>query len=101
MTTDALNQLADAWDAEAEQKRRRVPSDPIAATLDTCAAELRERLLALISEDRSLTPDEYAALHHISPQAVTAWIRRGELEAYRDARHHWHIPASARRVRSA
>ena len=56
---------------------------------------------AMAAEEGPITPKEYAALHGVTPQAVTQWIARGELEAYRDDMGHWHIPRGAARRKSA
>ena len=45
-----------------------------------------------------MSPAEYAIREGVTEQAVTGWCRRGELEAFRDARGRWRIPPHARRA---
>lgn len=100
MTTDVVRELVASWQADAKARRQRAPHDPAAEVLDACAAELQELFARAACEP--LTPEEWGAIHGgVTPQTVTAWIRSGELEAYRDARGRWRIPPTAERRRTA
>ncbi len=90
-----FDDLLGRWAADAASRRIRYPEDPIATTLDLCGAEIREILLGLSVVP--LTPAEFAEREGVTEQAVTAWCRRGEVEAFRDARGHWRIPPHAKR----
>lgn len=91
-----VREIVQDWTTEAKVLRRRGENAAIARTLDACAAELQERFARQLEEP--LTPAEWAALHGgVSPQSVTTWCRRGELEAYRDAHRRWRIPPHAER----
>lgn len=92
----AFDDLLGRWGADATTRRDRWPDDPMAATLDLCAAEIREVLAGLSVVPMS--PAEYAMREGVTEQAVTGWCRRGELEAFRDARGRWRIPPHARRA---
>jgi hypothetical protein len=94
-TASVFDDLLGRWTADAETRRSRWPDDPIATTLDLCAAEIREVLAGMSAVP--LSPSEYALREGVTEQAVTGWCRRGELEAYRDERGRWRIPGHARR----
>lgn len=91
-----FDELLARWTADAATWRQRWPADPVAATLELCAAELRDVLVG--QSGQPLTPEEYARREKVSEQTVTGWCRRGELEAYRDIKGRWRIPAHARKA---
>lgn len=95
MSDDNVIELVGRWRQDAETRKRRVPSDPVAATLEVCAAELEEQVIRAAA--RPLTPEEYAVKAGVTPQTVTAWCRNGTLEAYQDGRQ-WRIPPHAERA---
>ena len=91
-----FDELLARWTTDAATYRRRWPADPIAATLELCAAEIREAMVG--QSGQPLTAEEYARREQVSVQTVTSWCRRGELEAYKDMKGCWRIPAHARRA---
>lgn len=93
----AAKGLATAWRGEAEQRRRISRHDPVAETLDYCAAELLEQMRQLDAPGAAATVEQYAADHGVTPQTCRNWIHRGELDAVRTP-HGWRIPRTARRT---
>ena len=91
----AFDDLLARWAADATSRRVRCTDDPIATTLDLCAAEIREVVLGL--SVTPLSPAEFASREGVSEQAVTTWCRLGQVEAYRDTNNHWRIPPHAKR----
>lgn len=79
----SLKSQATAWSTEAERRRQRSHTDPVADTLVNCAAELTEQVRLLETESEWLTPEQYGAQHFpiVSGQTVRNWIHRGELKA--------------------
>lgn len=97
----AARKTARNWVEEARRRRELSKHDPIAEALDYCAAEIQETMRPFDDPTRSLTPAQYGAEHGgVSAQAVTKWIRNGELEATRGPRG-WQIARSAVRRRKA
>lgn len=99
MNIDSARGLVAKWRGDATIRRKVTDTDPIAAALDYCAAELQAALAD--QAESPLTPEEFAAREHVTAQAVTRWCRIGELEAYRDQKGRWHIPPHAKRMQSA
>jgi hypothetical protein len=96
-----LLQRADEWDAEAKQRRRVSPVDPVADTLTYCAASLRETARQAEAARRTLSTTEYARLHSVSPATVRKWIARGELSAELNDAGDWRIPRTSQRRKVA
>ena len=67
------------WRTRAAQQRHPSINNPIADTLDVCAAELEEAL----SADLYVDVETFAQLHHTRPnvQTVRRWCRLGWLSA--------------------
>jgi len=95
----AAEKVAASWEQEAEQRVKRAPSDPVATALQSCAAELRERLADLERETAFLSVSDFA-LHRNMPEAtVRRLCRNKELEgAVKDMNDDWRIPRDAVRV---
>lgn len=92
----ALKGLVDEWRKEIKIRRRRSQHDPVAEALDACAAEVQETVKVYDAADATLTVDQYAKDHGVTPQTVRNWIRRKELEA-RKTPNGWAIPRGAER----
>lgn len=92
----AAKQLAETWRDEVSVRRNRSRHDPIADALDGAAAELLEVVKTYDGADATLTVDQYARDHHVTPQTVRNWIRRGELAAKKTP-NGWAIPRGAER----
>lgn len=90
MNEAPFNELIASWRRDAEVRLKRVANDPVAATLDYCAAELAGVVARETLKPR--TPAEFADLCGVTEQTVTSWCRRGLIEAYQDATGHWRIP---------
>ena len=78
--------LADAVDDlrhEAERRKETTPSDVSIEAWEFAARRFERAIAEAEQATQTLTPAEYAEVHHISEQTVTRWIRVGELEAER------------------
>jgi DNA-binding transcriptional regulator YiaG len=83
---DEAKRAQASWKEEA-QKRRAISSlDPVADTLDFCAADLAERLRTATRAAEEMTPEQYAAAEGVTVQTVRNWIRRGQLVARHTAK---------------
>ena len=90
--------VAEAWQSEAERRRKIATADPVADTLDFCAGEILTQLNELQQDSTWIGVEDYAALHDVTPQTVRNWIRRGELKAH-DSGHGYMINRNAKRQR--
>ncbi len=63
-----------------------VSTDPIAEVFFYCARPLRTLVGTVIAGTHYLTADQSARLYRVPPQAVSAWIRAGRLDAARTPR---------------
>jgi len=105
IAADALGHVrsvAKTWREEAVKRKGITRADPVADTLEYCASELEQRVGMLESDLATewLTVEEYAVREGVTRQSVRAWIRAGELTAWRTA-HGYEIPRDAERVRRA
>ena len=73
---------AESWQQEAADRRKISAIDPVADTLDYCAAEIFDRIAELDQKVNWVNTEEYAELHGITPQTVRSWIRSGDLDAH-------------------
>lgn len=85
---DAGRQLANAWQAEADRRRRISSNDPVADTLEYCASDLLEHLRDLDDGTLYLTVEDWADQYGAkrgtrspTPRTVRGWIRGGRLKA--------------------
>lgn len=78
-----LERVTKKWRAEARRHRAITPVNPIADTIDYCAAELEGALQDAARADAYLTVDEYATQYRASPQTVRTWCRAGKIPAER------------------
>lgn len=86
--------LLKSWRADAEVYRKRWPTDPIAATLDHCAAEVEQ--VMILHSNEPLSASQYAQKVGLTRQRVVQLIHEGKLEAYQDHQNApWRIPAYA------
>lgn len=93
-----LREKAKAWRVEADQRRRRVPGDPAAATLESCADELEKEVERLDREKAYLTVAEFAHVQGVDPSSVRKWVARAELEgAEKGPDGEWRIPRDSKR----
>jgi hypothetical protein len=97
--TDATVGALRQWKREASERRKIAKNDPIAETLDYCAADLEQRLRMAEATEQWITVEAFAAQPDVgvSPQTVRAWIRAGELAAVR-GRNGYHIRRGEKRV---
>lgn len=100
---ETVKSAAESWGDEVSQRRRISRVDPVADAIEFCAQDLRERLARAQKASERLTPEQYAALPHVSvtPQAVRGWCRRGELVGTVMTERGWMIPRDAKRIRIA
>lgn len=93
--------IGKAWRDEAQKRRRVSQADPVADTLDYCAAELARTVDEMRVGLHRVTVEQYAKLQNppVSEQTVRNWITRGELQAERGARGGWVIDPKAKRSR--
>ena len=87
------------WRQDAETRRELDPDDPVAKAFDLCADTLDGHLESVRERFETLSPEEFGSLKGVTRQTVLNWIRRGQLEAYDNARDGYRIPAGAERVR--
>ena len=85
--------------AKAAKDLSKWDANPYAMGLRDGAAEIESVLSMLDSDFQTLTPAQYAEIHGVTPQTVTTWIRRGELEATGDRDIGYSIRRSAVRSR--
>ena len=98
--TDALRDvvsIASTWRTEAAERRRISALDPVADTLEYCAAELQLRAKEIEHATEELTPDQYARTEGVTVQTVRTWIRHGQLQA-RETPKGYRIPKGAKRA---
>ncbi len=91
---ERLHRVAAGWKSEAEERRGRTANDPGADALVSCANDLEAAAKELAESVTTLTPEQFAELHHVTPQSVTRWCRVGLLTAERKPSG-WAIPADA------
>jgi hypothetical protein len=90
--TTAMRGRANAWRTEARERRERTANDPGADALESCAKELEADIEAITTKVERLTPEQYAELHHVTPQSVTRWCRVGLLAGAIKTPSGWVIP---------
>lgn len=73
--------VAASWQEEVERRRRISKHDPVAEALESCAAELIDRLREVDAPGAMRTVEQYAQAKGVTPQCVRRWIGRGMLEA--------------------
>lgn len=71
-----MGAVATAWEREAGQRRGRWAPDPVASSLDSCAAELRTALRAAEVAMLEDTVEEFAATHQRTAATVRRWCRQ-------------------------
>lgn len=86
-----LERLVKKWRAEAKRHRAITEVNPVADTIDYCAAEFEAALQDAQRADAYLTVEEFAARKRTSPQTVRAWCRTGKIRAERTPSG-WLIP---------
>jgi excisionase family DNA binding protein len=89
--------LAKSWRNEAAKRRKVWPEDPTTSAFDYTAGELEQHARELRDGFRTLTVEQYAALHGKSPQTIRNWIHRGELEAEQHGRGYRLSPTARRK----
>jgi hypothetical protein len=108
--TDALKDviaIAGTWRTEAAERRRISALDPVADTLEYCAAELQLRAREIEHATEEITPEQYARANDVTVQTVRTWIRQGQLKAretpkgYRIAKDAKRAPTPLRHLRAS
>lgn len=95
----SVRSVAESWRQEVSRRRQFSRTDPVADALDYAASELTGEIERLERDLHYLSPEQYAELKGVSSQTIRNWINAGELEAVRDGRGRWLIPATAERKR--
>jgi hypothetical protein len=90
---DAIDELR----REAARRRETTPSDVASEAFEFAAKRVETALAEADRESERLTPAQYAALHRVTQQTVTRWIRVGELEA-EDTANGYLIAREAKRM---
>lgn len=99
---EAADRLAGAWEREAEQRKGRTPTDPVADAIASCARDLRQTMTRVDQESAYLTVAQYAGQHGVHESSVRRWCMAGELAgAQKDHNDDWRIPRDAKRQRTA
>lgn len=99
---EAAEQLADAWETEASQRKLRTPNDPAADAIASCASDLRVRMADVDRDSAFMTVVQYAGQHGVHESSVRRWCMAGEIPgAQKDANDDWRIPRDAKRQRTA
>jgi hypothetical protein len=91
-----LREAVEQLRGEAKHRQETTPSDVAAEAFATSARIVETALNEAMRDTETLTPTEYAQLHNVTPQSVTLWIRKGELEAERTP-NGWLISRDAKR----
>lgn len=99
MVLERVRALATEMRTKATERRQLHPVDAAADTCVFWALRVEALVEELAAGAETLSPEQYAALHGVSPQSVRNWSRAGELAATRGADGHWRIPRGAVRVR--
>lgn len=84
MSADAIRDviaIAGTWRTEAAERRRISALDPVADTLEYCAAELQLRAREIEHAREEVSPEQYARTAGVTVQTVRTWIREGQLNA--------------------
>jgi DNA-binding transcriptional regulator YiaG len=100
MSVDAIRDvvaIAGTWRTEAAERRRISALDPVADTLEYCAAELQLRAREIEHAREEVTPEQYARAEGVTVQTVRTWIRQGRLPA-RETPKGYRIQKDAKRL---
>lgn len=87
--------LAQEWEADAKKQRRISLVNPVADTRAYDASELASLLDQIEKDTEQLTTAQFAKLHKITPQTVTAWAREKKIPAIPRGARGYLIPRSA------
>lgn len=93
--TEAIRKLIGQWRDEVKVHVARSKHNPIADTLDTCAAEVEAVLKESEAPGAMRTVEQYAADHGVTPPTVRKWIAKRELDAV-STPHGYRIARAAR-----
>lgn len=99
LIVSTVKSVARGWKDEAARRRAISKADPIADTLEWCAGEVEQQLRGAQSSVQTLTVEEYAKAHDVTPQTVRLWCRDELLSGARMTPKGWAIPADAQRMR--
>ena len=94
-----LRGLVTDWNDEVKHRRTITSVDPVADDTAFRAQQLKERLDAIESQTKTLTPSQFATLHHTTAQTVTAWCRQGKIPCTPNGRSYL-IPLGTKPPRS-
>jgi hypothetical protein len=92
---EKLRARIDAWRQEAARRRARTATDPGADALESCATDLEADVDAIDQDTATLTAEEFALAHGVTPQAVRRWCRLGYVRAEQRP-NGWAIPRDAK-----
>lgn len=98
---EAMEQLASAWEMEADARHRVSTVDPVADATKYRASELRAVLKDVDDATRTLTVEQYAREHGRTTSTVRRWCMRGQLDAQKSPAGDWAIPRNAKRIKKA
>jgi len=95
----AVLERAALWRRDAAARRQYSGVDPVADTLEACAAQIEADVARVDRETAYLTVEEYAAHACVSVSTIRRLCARGELQGVvKSAADEWRIPRGAQRI---